>query len=412
MGLLRAWNRINLFTRIMIGFAVGVAVGVIFGPQASVLEFLGTILIRLLSMVVAPLVLCMLICAAADVGDVKTLGRMGITTTLFYTLTTVVAISVGLFFAYVMNVGTGVDLNLEGQAGSAVNVPSMITTLVNIIPSNPFAALNTANLLQIMFFAMIFGFALTKLKGEGSKITIEFFRTCANVMKEIVNIVLAFTPIGVMGTMANVVGKHGLAIMLPFGKIILATYIACALYFVLFQSVLLAGVLGRTNPLTFIKKMREPALFAFATCSSVATMPLTLKSTKELGASEKVANFVIPYGTVINLDGSAIYQAIAVVFTAQIYGVDLTITQLALVVLSATLASIGTAGVPGSALIMLTVVLGAVNLPIEAVALLAGIDRILNMARVVPNVIGDAAVAMIIERQDRKYAQQEAKVTA
>lgn len=398
MGILRAWKKTSLFIRVMIGFVLGIIIGLIFGPQASAINFLGTILVRLLNMVVAPLVLCLLICAAADVGDYKTLGKIGMKTVIIFIVSTAVAVAVGLSFAYMFNVGTGVTLNVETAASSNdIVIPSALDTIIEIIPNNPFAALSNASLLQIIFFALIFGFALTKL-GDKGKHVLEFFRGCGDVVKEITNIVLEFTPIGVMGLMANVVGKNGIGILLPYGKTIIAMYLACGLFTVLAQGVVMAGLIGRVSPVRFFKEMKEAALFIFATCSSVATIPLTLAGTKRLGVSEKVANFVIPFGSVMNMNGTAIYEAIAVVFTAQIYGIELTMMQLVLIMMSATLASIGTAGVPGSGLVMLTIVLTSVNLPLEAVGLLAGIDRILNMARVVPNILGDAATAIIVAK--------------
>ena len=398
MGVLDIWKKLSLFARVMIGFALGIVLGLILGPQASAINFLGTILVRLLNMVVAPLVLCLLICAAADVGDYKTLGQIGMKTVLLFILSTAVAVVVGLSFAYLLDVGTGVTLKVEATATAKdIVIPSALDTLINIIPNNPFAALSNANLLQIIFFALIFGFALTKLGDKGQHI-LEFFRGCGDVVKEITNIVLEFTPFGVMGLMANVVGKSGIGILLPYGKTILAMYLACFVFTVLAQGLVMVGLIGRTSPVRFFKEMKDAALFIFATCSSVATIPLTLTGVKRLGVSEKVANFVVPFGAVMNMNGTAIYEAVAVVFTAQIYGIDLTLMQLVLIMLSATLASIGTAGVPGSGLVMLTIVLTSVNLPLEAVGLLAGIDRILNMARVVPNILGDAATAVIVAR--------------
>lgn len=396
MGIFIAWKKLSLFARIMVGFVLGIIIGLIFGPQASVINFLGTILVRLLNMVVAPLVLCLLICAAADVGDYKMLGKIGMKTVVIFLVSTAAAVAVGLSFAYLFSVGTGVTLNVETSAAAKnIVIPSALTTIIEIIPTNPFAALSNANLLQIIFFALIFGFALTKL-GDKGKLVLEVFRGCGDVVKEITTIVLEFTPYGVMGLMANVVGKHGIGILLPYGKTIAAMYLACTLYTIFIQGILMAGVLGRISPLRFFREMKEAALFVFATCSSVATIPLTLAGTKRLGVSEKVANFVVPFGAVMNMNGTAIYEAIAVVFTAQIYGIDLGMVELVLIMISATLASIGTAGVPGSGLVMLTIVLTSVNLPLEAVGLLAGIDRILNMARVIPNILGDAATAVIV----------------
>lgn len=402
MGFFKFWREMSLFKRIMIGFVLGIALGLILGPKAAVLNFLGTILVRLLTMVVAPLVLCLLICAAADVGDYKTLGKIGIKTVLIFIFSTAIAVVIGLALANLFSVGTGVDLSTEGAKANAIKVPSTMETLINIIPNNPFAALNSANLLQIIFFALLLGFALTRL-GDKGKVLLDVFRGGANVMKEITAIVLEFTPYGVLGLMANVVGINGIAILLPYAKSIAAVYLGCFIYTVFVQGFLMVGLMGKTSPLRFFKELKEAALFIFATCSSVATIPLTLEGTKRLGVSEKVANFVVPFGAVMNMNGTAIYEAVAVIFAAQIYGIELSFMQQIIILLSATLASVGTAGVPGSGLVMLTIVLTSVNLPMEAVGLLAGIDRILNMARVIPNILGDAATAVIIARGEGEF---------
>lgn len=270
MEIYKAWKSLSLFIRVMIGFALGIILGLVWGPQASALNFLGTILVRLLNMVVAPLVLCLLICAAADVGDYKTLGKIGIKTVVIFIVSTAVAVVIGLSFAYLFNVGTGVTLNVETTATSDdIVIPSALDTLINIIPNNPFAAFSSANLLQIIFFALIFGFALTRLGDKGGNV-LAFFRGCGGVVKEITNIVLEFTPIGVMGLMANVVGKNGIGILLPYGKTIVAMYLACAVFTILAQGVVMVGLIGRTSPARFFKEMKEAALFIFATCSSVA----------------------------------------------------------------------------------------------------------------------------------------------
>lgn len=398
MTLLKHWKKMGLFNRIMIGFALGIIAGLILGPSAKSLNFLGTILVRLLTMVVAPLVLSILICAAAEIGDYKSFGRIGIKSFIFYMLTTAAAITIGLVVANVFNVGSGLTLQAETQAEVA-EIPSALDTIINIIPKNPFQSLTEMNLLQIIFFALIFGFALTRI-GDKGKIVINFFQGFSETMKEITAIVLEFSPYGVFGLMANVVGTHGLDILLPYGKAIIALYVAAIIHILLVHLLILVRLVGKMSPIRFLEGISEATMFVFATCSSVATIPLTLKGVKELGVSDKVANFVIPFGAVINMDGTAIYEAIAAIFTAQIFGIELTLGQQVLILISATLASIGTAGIPGSGLVMLTIVLKTVGLPMEAVGLLAGIDRILNMGRVVPNIVGDAACAVAIAKTE------------
>ena len=403
----KPWKKLSLFTRIMIGFAAGIIVGLIFGEKAAVLNPLGTILTRLLTMVVAPLVFCLLVNAAADVGDGKKLGRMGVKTVICFLVSTAFAIVIGLVIANVMNVGTGVTIQQAAETAEAAEDVSMLDTLINIIPTNPFNALSEQNLLQIICFALFLGFALMKLGDKGQAL-LNITKSGEEAMKYITGIVLEFTPYGVFGLMANVVGSNGPAILLPYIKTIAALYIAGFLYLITVQAGLMVGVIGRVSPVRFLKGMKEAMAFVFATCSSVATIPLNLKCAKDIGVDEETANFVIPFGAVMNMNGTAIYEAVAIVFTAQIYGINLTFTQQVMVMLTATLASIGTAGIPGSGLVMLTIVLSSVGLPMEAIGLLAGIDRILNMGRVIPNIVGDAATAVIISRTEGTFNDRKA----
>ena len=398
MGILKAWNKLSLFTRIMIGFVIGIIVGLIFGEKASAVAFLGTILTRLLTMVVAPLVLGLLICAAADVKDFKTLGKIGGKTLAIFLGTTAIAVAIGLILSNVMQIGAGFVMPAD-VSYTAKEIPSVLDTLMEIIPTNPFNSLSTQNLLQIIFFALLLGFALIKLGDKGAPV-LDFFRAWTEAWKEITNIVLEFTPFGVFGLMANIVGQYGMDVMLPFLKTIAACYITCFLFTVFVQGGLMVGLYARISPLKFFKIMKEAMLFVFATCSSVATIPINLKCTKKVGVSEKIADFVIPFGAVMNMNGTAIYEAVAVIFASQVFGIHLSVTQQIMVMVTAVLASIGTAGIPGSGLVMLTIVLNAVNLPLETIGLLAGIDRILNMARVIPNIVGDAAAAVVVAKSE------------
>jgi len=396
--LLGKWNKMSLFTRIMIGFVLGIIFGLIAGEKASSVAFLGTILTRLLTMVVAPLVLGLLICSAADVKDFKTLGKIGGKTLAIFLGGTAFAVAIGLVVCNVLNIGAGFVME-SGVTYDAKEIPSISETLLNIIPTNPFNALANQNLLQIIFFALLLGFALIALGEKGDPV-LNFFRSWTDAWKEITNIVLEFTPFGVFGLMADIVGKYGLSVMLPYLKTIFACYLTCFLYTVLVQGGLMVGLYARISPLKFFATMKEAMLFVFATCSSVATIPINLKCTKKLGVSDKIADFVIPFGAVMNMNGTAIYEAVAVVFASQVFGIHLTVTQQIMVMVTAVLASVGTAGIPGSGLVMLTIVLNAVNLPLETIALLAGIDRILNMARVIPNIVGDAAAAVMVAKSE------------
>lgn len=395
MNPIKMWNKLGLFTKIMIGFALGIGAGLVLGESATKLAFLGTILTRLLTMVVAPLVLGLLICAAADVKDFKTLGKIGGKTLAVFLGGTAVAVVIGLVLCNVMQIGAGFVMETQATY-DAKEIPSIADTLMNIIPTNPFNSLSEQNLLQIIFFALLLGFSLIKLGDKGAPV-LDFFRAWTEAWKEITNIVLEFTPYGVFGLMANIVGKYGMDVLLPYIKTIGACYLTCALFTIFVQGGLMVGLYGGISPMKFFSTMKEAILFVFATCSSVATIPLNLKCTKALGVDDKIADFVIPFGAVMNMNGTAIYEAVAVIFASQVFGIHLTVTQQIMVMVTAVLASVG---IPGSGLVMMTIVLNAVNLPLETIGLLAGIDRILNMARVIPNIVGDAAAAVVVAKSE------------
>lgn len=404
--LLITLKKLGLFTWILIGFIAGILMGIVAPEQGIKLQFLGTILTNLLNMVVVPLVMSLLITAAADVGNMKKLGKRAGTTFVIFMVTTAIAIVIGLIMANVLAVGKGITIDLGGLAAGENKSMNILDTIIGIIPKNIFASMSSATLLQCIFFALLFGFALTLLPDGKEKESVQsFFKGVSEVMKAITNIVLWFSPIGVFGLMSWVVGKYGLAILGPYAKAILAVYIGCILHALITQAGIMIGVVCKRNPITFVKEYLQTILFAVATCSSVATIPLNLKTAKRMGAADDVADFVIPFGAVINMDGTAIYEAVAAIFAAQVFGIELTIMQQVMIMISAVLASIGTAGVPGSGLIMLTVVLNAAGLPLEAVGLLAGVDRFLNMGRMIPNIFGDGATALVVSKLEGKLGE-------
>ena len=410
MELIKAYRNINIFTKVLAGFIVGIAIGLVFGPQAAALEFLGTIMIRLISMIVVPLVLCMLVVAVADVGA-KSLGKVGVLTTGMFILSTPIAIAIGIAFAYIFNVGAGFPLPDDLAEATAANAPRMIDTLVNFIPNNIFAALTSANLMQIMFFAIITGIAITKLENkEQAQNLIDIFRTFGDAMQKVLGFIMGFTPFGVMGIIAWMVGTHGLAVLVPFAGYVAALYVAAIVYVVGVQIFALAKVVGKVDIGVFLRASKEAMLFVFATSSSFATLPLAIMASKKIGVSDRVTNFVIPYGTVINMDGTAIYLAISVVFIARMYGIELGVADMLMIVISATLASIGTVGVPGTGVVMLNVVLLSLNLPVEAVALILGFDRLISPMRATPNVVGDLAVAAVVARVTGEMGEPDPSV--
>ena len=393
--------KISLAWQMMIGLALGVVVGAFVDSAfaQTYLQPLGQLFIRLIRMVVVPLVIATIIAGCAGIADTSKLGRVAGKVLLVYAITTALSVLFGILFANWIRPGIGLDLSTDSLVAKAVTAPSLTTTLLEIVPINPMEAMSKGSMLQIIFFALLLGFSLIKLGDKGAPV-LDFFRAWTEAWKEITNIVLEFTPYGVFGLMANIVGKYGMDVLLPYIKTIGACYLTCALFTIIVQGGLMVGLYGGISPVKFFGTMKEAILFVFATCSSVATIPLNLKCTKALGVDDKIADFVIPFGAVMNMNGTAIYEAVAVIFASQVFGIELTVTQQIMVMVTAVLASVGTAGIPGSGLVMMTIVLNAVNLPLETIGLLAGIDRILNMARVIPNIVGDAAAAVVVAKSE------------
>lgn len=385
----------NLLAQILIAFAVAVILGIVFGPAIEVVAPLGDLFLRLIKFIIAPLILATLVVGIASTGDPKQLGRIGIKTISYYLATTGIAVVIGLGFAYLISPGKGLDLGIPDTTVEVNETGGAIATLLNIIPENPFEALASGNILQIIFFAVFIGLAIT-LVGKPAAPVRRFFEGFAEVMYKITGIIMRFAPIGVLGLVAPVVGQYGLSVLLPLAKLILAVALACLFHAAVVYS-LAVKTLGKTRPLKFFRGIAPAAAVAFSTCSSSGTLPVTFKNTQEnLGVSRKISSFVLPLGATLNMDGAAIYQGIAVVFIAQVSGVELTLSQLLIVIFTTILASIGAAGVPGAGLVMLAMVVSAAGLPLEGIALVAGVDRILDMFRTSVNVVGDASAAVVV----------------
>lgn len=386
----------NLLTQILIAFIMAIILGIIFGESIEVIRPLGDLFLRLIQFIIAPLILATLVVGVASTGDPKSLGRVGGKTIIYYLVTTAIAIVIGLAFAYAISPGKGLSIDVEAAETVEVNeTEGVVQTFLNIIPTNPFASLTDGNILQIIFFAIFVGLAIT-LIGKKADSVKRFFEGFSEIMFAITGIVMRVAPIGILGLVAPIVGQYGAQVLLPLLKIIVAVAIACIVHALIIYS-LSVKTFAKMNPLTFFKGIGPAAIVAFSTASSAATLPVTIKNTREnLGVSNKVSSFVLPLGATINMDGTAIYQGIAVVFIAQFYGLDLTLIQLVTVVLTTVLASIGTAGVPGAGMIMLAMVLSAIGLPLEGIALIAGVDRILDMFRTTVNIVGDASCAVVV----------------
>src|SRR5699024_1182466 len=391
----------SLIWQIIIAFILAIVVGVIFGEKTKYVQPLGDLFLRLIKFIIIPLILSTIIVGVTSSGDIKKLGHLGGKTITYYLVTSLIAISIGLGAGYIFSPGTGADVTVTETAEAPAETEGVIQTLLNIIPTNPIESLTNGDILQIIFFAIFIGIGIT-IVGEKAKPVQQFFDGLAEIMYKITGLIMVLVPIGIFGLLAPIIGAHGLSVLLPLLKLIFAMFVACLIHAGLVYSSAVK-TFGQMNPLRFFKGIFPAAAVAFSTSSSAGTLPVTMKNTQEnLGVSKETSSFILPLGATINMDGTAIYQGIAVVFIAQYFGTTLTFSQLLMVALIGTLASIGIAGVPGAGLIMLTMVLAAVNLPLEGIALIAGIDRILDMMRTSVNIVGDASASVVVEASERK----------
>ena len=406
-------KKIGLSTQIFIALLIGALFGVVIHywiPSSyikdtviveGVLSVVGQGFFRLMQMLVVPLVFCSLICGSMAIGDTKTLGKVGVKTIGFYLVTTALAVCVALGSALLINPGRGLDMDAvqKGTVSSTTEATSLVDTLLNIIPKNPVQSMANGDMLPIIVFALFVGIMLAKLGTRGSVVA-NFFSQFNDVMMEMTMAIMKVAPIGVFCLIARTfatVGFSAFAPMLKYmGNVTLALAIQCL---VVYQ--ILLFVFTRLNPFKFIKKFLPVMGFAFSTATSNATIPMSIDTlSKKMGVSKQISSFTIPLGATINMDGTSIMQGVAVVFIAQAYGIPLTMGNLATVVVTATLASIGTAGVPSVGLVTLAMVLNSVGLPTEGIALIMGIDRILDMIRTAVNITGDAVCTTIVCHQE------------
>lgn len=385
--------KLKIYQKILIGLVVGSIIGLVAGSFAVQLKPIGDIFIRLLRMLVMPLVAATLITGIAGTADIRRLGRLGMRTVAYFLATTLIAVLLGVSVAMVIQPGSGIDLSTVAQVAAPEPV-SLITTLVNLVPLNPFDSFARGDVLPIMIFSLFFGLGIA-LVGEKARPVKDFFASLAAVMFKVSDLVIGFAPWGVGALIAWVFGTFGLSALLPMAKIILAVFIGCSLH-VAIAYLPAVALIAKVKPMTFLRKVVEPAMVAFSTTSSAAAFPFSMKSQKRLGVSPRVSSFVMPLALQINMDGTALYQAVATIFIANAVGLELGLGQLLTLILTAVLASIGTASIPGGGLIMLTMVVTSVGLPLEGIAIIAGIDRILDMMRTSVNVIGDNSAGLIV----------------
>lgn len=399
---------LRVVNRILIGLILGIIVGLLLNGAAGaawvkgldtyLLNPLGQLFLRLIKMLVAPLVLLSLIVGTAGLGNARSVGRVGVKTLAIYMVTTAIAVTIGLVLAWSLAPGRGYQLPGEFTYKPAP-APPVMDTLLNIIPTNPFDALTRGDMLQIIAFAVLFGLALATL-GERGKPLLALLEAGNEAVMKLIGWVMELAPYAVFALIARMVMAQGAAVLLPLAKYIVIVYVGCILHAAIVYSAI-TGWLARINPLEFFKRASPAMLVAFTTASSNATLPVTMEvSERNFGVRREIGSFTLPLGATINMDGTALYQGVSAVFLAQILGMDLTLGQMALIVLSATLASIGTAGVPGAGVIMLAMVLQAVGIPVEAIGIIIGVDRVVDMIRTCMNVTGDLACTTAIARSE------------
>lgn len=408
-------KKLGLTTKIFIALIAGAIFGVVLCylvPSGhikddiiveGVLYVVGQGFIRLMKMLVVPLVFCSLVCGSMAIGDTKKLGTVGVRTLLFYLVTTALAITVALSIGNLINPGTGLDMSaIQSNAAEVetMEATSLSETLLGIIPDNPLNSLSSGNMLQIIVFALIVGVILAKL-GERTETVGNFFSQFNDIMMEMTMMVMSLAPIGVFCLISRTFANIGFSAFVPLAKYMIGVLIALAIQcFVVYLGLL--KIFTGLNPLKFIKNFFPVMAFAFSTATSNATIPLSIDTlAKKMGVSKKISSFTIPLGATINMDGTAIMQGVAVVFAAQAFGIDLTMVDYLTVIGTATLASIGTAGVPSVGLVTLTMVFNSVGLPVEAIGLIMGIDRILDMSRTAVNITGDAVCTTIVAHQNK-----------
>ena len=394
-------KKVSLTLQIAIALVLGVVGGILlrsYTAAAETIRPLGTIYLNLVKMIVIPVVTLSVIQGVISLQDVKKVGAIGAKTLLFFLCTTAFAVFVGLLLANLLQVGAGYALPTENLSYTPTEPLSLGETFINIFPSNLLQPFVEGTMLPVILISILLGFGIL-LAGEKGRVVSKGVDGLSAVSFRVMELILRLSSIGVFALILPVVAQQGAGVLLPLMKLILVTYLAYFFHILLIYGTAVAFI-GKCNPFRFFTKMGKPMLFAFSSASSIGTLPFSMETTESLGVSKSVSGFVLPLGATINMDGTAIYQGVCVIFIARIFGVELTLAQQLTVVLTSVLASIGTAGVPGSGMLMLAMVLQSVGLPLEGIALVAGIDRILDMGRTVVNITGDCACCLCVRGKE------------
>ena len=413
---MRWYKSLSFTQKMLLAMIAGAVIGIALGSMEAfkdwvevylsngLFDIVGKLFVNSLKMLVVPLVFCSIAVGVSSLANISLMGRVGIKSIIIYLFTTAIAISLALIVAITINPGKGLDI-ADTSEFTVKEAPSIISVITSIIPPNPVLAMAEGEMLQIILFSILLGVAITLSASAGEPIK-KGLQSLNSIMMSMVNIVMKFAPIGVFCLIAKTFATQGISMVIPLASYFFTVALVLLLHVLITYTVLLKFV-AKVSPIIFIKKMRDAIVFAFSTASSNATIPVTLNTVeKKLGVDKAVASFTVPLGATINMDGTAIMQGVATVFIASVYQVDLSLADYLIVILTATMASIGTAGVPGVGLIMLAMVLTQVGLPVEGIALIIGIDRLLDMMRTAVNITGDSMVSIITAKSEKSFDEK------
>ena len=396
-------KKLQLHWQILIALVLAVLFGIFFKEYVKYIAWMGEVFLRALQMIIVPLIFTSIVSGITNIGNAKNLGRLGFKTILYYISTSFLAIITGLFLVNIFKPGVGADLNLEKTVDLEVAPDELGDILIKIIPDNIFSAFSqNAQMLSVIFFALLFGFFITQINKKPQTLLTDVFNGIFDVMMKVTMFVIRFTPLGIFGLVAEKVAEQDdlIALMQSMGLYMGVVLMALSIH-AFITLPLIARFIGKVNPLKNFQAVKTPLITAFSTSSSSATLPLTLKAVEDkAGVSNKISSFTLPLGATINMDGTALYECIAVMFIAQAYGMDMSMGQQIIIVITALLASIGAAGVPMAGLVMITIILTAVKLPLEGVGLILAVDRILDMFRTATNVWSDTTGAAVIAKSE------------
>ena len=402
--------KIQLHWQILIALVLSIIYGIFFKDQIHYIAWLGEVFLRALKMIIIPLILSSIVSGVANLGSAENLGRLGAKTILYYMSTSTLAIITGLFLVNIIQPGSGADLNFTQKVEELPGSETLGQTLIHIIPDNIFSVFSdNTKMLSVIFFAILFGFFITQARGKSKALLTDFFNGVFDVMMKITLFIIKFTPLGIFGLVAEKVAQQEnlIALLQSMGLYMGVVLSALAIHAIITLP-LIVRLIGRSNPLKHFGSMKTPLLTAWSTSSSSATLPLTMEAVEnKSGVSNKISSFTLPLGATINMDGTALYECVAVMFIGQAYGYDITIMDQVIIVITALLASIGAAGIPMAGLVMITIILTAIGWDLESVGLILAVDRILDMFRTATNVWSDSCGAVVIAKSEGEMLKVE-----